>query len=262
MRLILVDGLNLVRRIFAGVPDAAAPEMHTRKTLATVGASLDRLLHHYPASHGAGVFDAPPPTWRHQLHDGYKAGRPAMPTRLAEALSDFENVFERAGLKIIRAPGFEADDVIATISTKAAGRGARVLIVSTDKSLLMLLGENIAVRNHFADQNLTAATVHERFGIPAARLATYLALVGDPGQGIPGVPGIGPKAAAQLIRTHHHLDTMLEVAQEQGRLYKLLQSHRREALLSLQLATLRTDVDIGINLRDYRLQDYRLPTPL
>ncbi|MBT6275848.1 MAG: hypothetical protein HOI95_17150 [Chromatiales bacterium] len=253
MNILLVDGLNLIRRIYAGVP---APEQsdHIDRAVDAVGRSLARLLSAVPASHAIGLFDGFGPTWRHHLYPAYKATRPPMPEPLAQNMSRMEAAFATAGAHPHRVANYEADDVIASVAVKASQRGAQVVIVSTDKSMLTLLGPRVRVRNHFDDKFVDDTDVHNRFGVSAKDLELFLALVGDSGQGIPGVPGIGAKTAARLVNEYPTLSALLDAADSiSGRTGKALAKGRQEAELSLTLTRLDRGVDVGLNLRECRI---------
>lgn len=255
VRLTLIDGLNLVRRVFAGVPgDAQTPE-HTEDALASLNRSLTRLVDQVSPTHALAVFDAPPPTWRHHLHPGYKATRPPMPSALSNALDAFEAEFTKQGIALKRIEAFEADDVIATIAVKGRDAGAEIVVVSTDKSLLSLIAPTVHVWHHFEAIYKTRRDVERRYGVSPEELLDYLSLVGDRGLGIPGVAGIGPKAAVQLLERFGSLCAALETEGEPpDRLLRLLHENRDNALLSRELTHLKTDIDVGINLRDLRLE--------
>lgn len=264
MRLALIDGLNLVRRVFAGVPEAFDEDAHVEQAVDAVGRSVGRVLERLQPTHALGVFDSPPPTWRHELHPPYKADRPSMPAPLAENMARMEGAFEEHGVPVHRVAGFEADDVIASIANGVqriadARDGAPrpgVVIVSTDRALLALLSDVVEVRHHFDDRMLDRAHVVEKFGVAPALLPDWFALVGDSSQGIPGVPGIGARTATTLVAEHGDIETLLSRAgQIGGRAGKALTTHADAARLSLRLTALRLDVPVGANLRDWRLGD-------
>ena len=254
MRLLLVDGLNLIRRVYAAVPGEEGTPEHADAVIESSTRSLSRALDEVAPTHALCVLDAGGKSWRHALHPAYKQERPSMPGALTTLLPRIETAFEEAGVRSTRVTGFEADDVIASIAVKVAGRRGNVVILSTDKSMLMLLGEHVRVRHHFDERDLDARYVEERYAVTPAELVTFLALVGDRSHGIPGVRSVGTKTAAGLIAAHHSLEAILAAAPElPGRVGKALQSGADDARLSLRLVTLRTDVDVGVNLKDLRI---------
>ena len=261
VRALLIDGLNLVRRIHAGVPgDGGAA--HDGDVLLAVGRSLERALEQSAATHAVCVFDAPGPSWRHDLLPEYKAGRRPMPETLAALMPRIEATIAERDVRCVRVPGFEADDVLASIAVRIAGRGGEVVILSTDKSMLMLLGPQVRVRNHFEQRDLDAAWCRERYGVAPGQLATWLALVGERSQGVPGVKSIGARTAAALIAEHDTLEAILAAApQMENRAGRALLAEADNARLSLALTTLRTDVEAGVNLKSCRVAPRAVEPP-
>lgn len=254
MLALLVDGLNLVRRIHAAVPGEEGSAEHDEGVLESCTRSLQRALNREEPSHALSAFEARGPTWRHELHPTYKADRPPMPGSLAALLPRIEAAFDAAGVRCVSVAGFEADDVLATVAVKIAAAGGQAIILSTDKSMLSLLRPGVRVRNHFDDRELDAAYVRARFGVSPEQLPTWLALVGEHSQGIPGVQKVGAKTAAKLIADHGGLEAILAAAEAiPGALGKRLGESREDAQLSLALAGLRDDVALGMNLSECRL---------
>ncbi|MFT5171910.1 MAG: 5'-3' exonuclease [Gammaproteobacteria bacterium] len=254
MTALLIDGLNLVRRIYAAVPDAQNTTAHQEGVLHSTSRSARRALEQLSPSHALCVFDAPGHGWRHDLLPEYKANRPPMPAPLVDLFPRIEASLQELGIKSLRVAGFEADDVLATIAAKIAANKGRAIILSTDKSMLSLLRNGIAVRNHFDDRDLDTRYVQQRFGIAPDQIATFLALVGESSQNVPGVRSVGAKTAAKLIHEHHTLDAILSAASDMpGRLGVALREGADDARLSLQLMTLRLDVQVGVNLNECRI---------
>lgn len=251
---LLVDGLNLIRRIHAAVPGDPGSAQHREGVLRSCERSLRRALTENAPSHAVCALDDPGPSWRHALQPQYKANRPPMPDDLLELLPEIEAAFEGLGVRCVRVAGFEADDVLASIAVKIAARGGNAVILSTDKSMLSLLREGIRVRNHFEGQDLDAHSTRQRFGVAPHQLPEYLALVGESSQGIPGVKSVGPKTAARLLAEHGDLDGVLEAAREMaGNTGTRLREDAANARLSLRLATLDSGVEVGLNLSECRV---------
>lgn len=255
MRLLLVDGLNLIRRVHAAVPGDDGTAEHDEGVVESSTRSLLRALADVAPSHAVCVLDAGGKSWRHALYPAYKQERPRMPAALAALLPRIESAFEQAGVRSTRVAGFEADDVLASIALKVSGRGGDAVILSTDKSMLTLLPSGVRIRHHFDQRYLDRRYVEDRFGVKPENLATLLALVGDRSQGIPGVRSVGAKTAADLIGKHGSLESILAAAgNTPGRLGEALESGADDARLSLRLVELRTDVEVGVNLRDLRVR--------
>lgn len=252
IRLLLIDALNLIRRVYAAQPGDDGPE-RARSGLTSSVQSLRRALQEVEPTHAVAVFEGREPGWRHQLHDGYKEGHAPMPGALEEALPEFEEAFLQEGVRSFRQPRMEADDVIATMAVKVAEAGGEATILSTDRGYLQLLDDGISVRDHFRGRDLDAAYVRDKFGVGPERIVDLLALCGDSTNGIPGVHGVGPKRANGLLEEHGSLEAILEAASEiPGKLGERLADEADAARLSRRLVRLKTDLELGINLRDLR----------
>lgn len=253
MLALLIDGLNLVRRVYAAIEVAGDAEDHIEAVGAsTVGSAL-RAVDQTAPSHALCVFDSGGGSWRHKLYPQYKAGRPEMPEALRQGLSRIQGGLAERGLQSISVPGFEADDVLATVASKIAARGGVAVVLSTDKSMCQLLCDRIRVRDHFNLKFLDNAYVFEKFGVTPNMLPTWFALVGDRSLHVPGVKSVGPRTATRLINQFGSLESILDAsASMTDKLGKALQGGVDDARLSLQLVTLRTDVDVGANLNQFR----------
>lgn len=252
IHLLLVDGLNLVRRVYAAHPGDDGPE-RAEGAIASTSQSLERGLRECHPSHAVCVFEGEGPSWRHQVFDRYKEGHAPMPEALHESLPRYRRAFAEMGVASFSMPNTEADDVIATLASKAAAHSSAVTILSTDKIFLQLLSPRIRVRDHFNRRDLDRAYMKEKFGVAPERFVDYLALAGDSTNSIPGVPGIGPKTAAKLLAERGSLDEILSTAESiEGKLGERLRTHMDEALLSESLVRLSKDLDLGLNLQDLR----------
>lgn len=256
MNALLIDGLNLVRRIYAAVPGDQETLDHFEGALESTLSSLRRALAEVAPSHVVCVFDGDGETWRHQLLPEYKKDRPPMPDTLQSNFHRVREVIEEIGIQTIDVPRTEADDVIATIAVKIAARDGRVVILSTDKSMCQLASDRIRVRDHFAGRDLDRSYIKEKFGVSPSQLPTLFALVGDKSVGIPGVTFIGARTGAKLINTHGTLEEILANAESiPGRPGKALQEETQAATLSLALVKLKTDINVGINLNQLRISN-------
>ena len=253
MRALLIDGLNLVRRIFAGVPGDEQSDEHLEAVAAAVGASVQRALNEFTPTHGVCIFDGEGTTWRHALLPTYKSERPAMPSALGAGLSEIKARIQDADIACLSVPGFEADDVVASIAVRIAARGGECVVLSTDTSFCQILRPGIRIRDHFAGRDLDARYVADRFKVKPNQLADWLALVGNPSLSIAGVKGIGAKTASKLLTEHDTLETVLNNAEHiPGRAGKLLLNGRDDALRARQLVGLKADVKLGMNLNQFR----------
>jgi protein Xni len=182
-----------------------------------------------------------------------------MPAALRAPLPAYRQAFQELGVATFELPGHEADDVTATLAVKVGATGGNAVILSTDKIFLQLLGDRIAVRDHFRKRDLDGAWVRARFGVGPESLLDLLALTGDGGSSIPGVPGIGPKTAAKLLASWGSLEGALAAAADPAgggltpRLAGALRAHAGAARLARSLLAPRTDLELGLNLRDLRV---------
>lgn len=255
VRLFLVDGLNLVRRIYAAQPGEEGPA-RVRSALSTSLHSLERALGSANPTHAVAVFDGDGPGWRHHLFPDYKAGRSPMPEALAEGLPAIRSAFLKvAGVASVVIDGVEADDVIATLAVGVVRRDGRVRILSSDKNFIQLLSNRVSQRDHFARHDIDRRWVKEKYGVEPEQFVDLFALAGDSTNAIPGVPSIGLKTAARLIAQVGSLDDILAVAHTiPGKAGRMIHDHAETARLARRLLTLKKDVPLGVNLRDFRLK--------
>lgn len=249
---LLIDALNLIRRVDAARRDHA-PSPSAGSSVDSCAQSLARALKECAPTHAVCVFEGKGTSFRAEMYPEYKAGRTPMPRDLEQDLPAIKEAFLGMGVPSIEVAAVEADDIIATLASKTEAGKACATILSTDKIFLQLLSDSIRVRDHFAKRYLDQAFVTEKFHVESAQLADLLALAGDPTNRIPGVPSVGRKTAARLLMEYSTLENVLAHAAEiGGRTGQALRDHEREALLFLTLMRLKTDFDLGINLRSFR----------
>jgi protein Xni len=252
IRLLLIDALNLIRRVYAAQPgeDGVA---RTESALTASIQSLERALRECGPTHAVSVFDSQGKGWRHALFPDYKAGRESMPETLYASLPQFKAAFSECGVSSLEFPSMEADDIIGTLAHKTAENGGNVIILSTDKVFFQLLSKRIIVRDHFNRKDLDAEYVKERYGVYPEQFEDFLALSGDTTNNISGVAGVGPKRAAKFLNEIGNLEDILAVAHTiPGKPGEMLYRHGDDARLSKQLVALKTDLSFGLNLRDFR----------
>lgn len=252
IQFLLVDALNLIRRVYAAQPGEDGPD-RVEGAVTAATHSLQRALRKARPTHAVCVFDSKERGWRHGLYPDYKAGRDPMPADLDEGLTGFKESFLTCGVSSLTQDGEEADDVIATLASKVAASGGHALILSTDKVFMQLIDDLISLHDHFNDRDLDGEYVMEKFGVRADQFADLLALAGDKTNNIPGVPSVGPKTASRLLSQVGTLDDVLAVAHTiPGKAGAAIYQHRERALLSRSLVTLQRDLSLGVNLRDFR----------
>jgi 5'-3' exonuclease len=246
-KLLAIDGLNILRRVFEANPDPD-PRQKADAALRNALASFRRLLYDHAPTHVLPAFDAGGHTWRHDLYPAYRADRAPMPPELRERLPEFFGMLGNIGLHVVSVPGVEADDVIATAVVRwlSEGRG-EAIVASTDKDLHVLIEHGALVWDHFKSEWHDAVWVKAKFGVTPAQLVDYLALTGDSADGVPGVSKIGSKKAAQLLSAYGTLDRVMAGAGIlMDALGAKLRREKAQAYLSRDLVTLKTDVTLGV----------------
>ena len=249
MRVLLIDGFNLIRRLYEARPHDN--ESLDEEVINSSVQSLRRALSEHNPSHVCCVFDSHTSTWRHQLYPAYKANRKPAPAALLEALPRFTLAFEKEGVRSIEIDGLEADDIIASMAVRIRKRGGQVIILSTDKSFLQLLDDNVSVYDHFEGATRDKDWVGKKFGVNREQLVDYWSLTGDSTINVKGVPGIGPKNAQKLLGQVGRLDALLS-SDSPDPMIRRVKDHAGEANLSRELVKLKDDVELGINLNQYR----------
>jgi len=265
--LILIDALNLIRRVYAVQerPFIQIKQDHddelsastlkqvlfnTQKT--SVNALIKIIGQHQP-THALAVFDSQQPCWRYQLFEGYKKGRKKMPDHLANKLVDIQDAFMDQGVDSLTSDEDEADDLIATLAVKMALHGQKVTIISTDKGFLSLLSPNIHIYDYFNRRYLDEEHVQNKFGVKTSQLIDFWTLTGDNTNKIEGVSGIGQVNAAKLLNQYGSLKALLEASDLKDSLTEKLTQSLEQMDLARKLLTLKQDIPLGFNLKDIRL---------
>ncbi len=250
-RLVIVDGHAQAFRSFHALAPTRAPSGLPNNALIGLAGTLARLARpeaDLPADLVAVVFDAPTEvraTFRSELFPAYKAHRSPRPPALADQLPHLPAVAQALGVAHFHDPRFEADDLIAALVALAEEAGLETVIHSADKDLMQLVSPRTHLLDTMRGKRHTPETVLERFGIPPALVPDWLALVGDSSDNIPGVPGIGPRAATRILQAAGGLEAAIAHPERLARpqAVKLLAS-REAAALSLSLTRLRADAPL------------------
>ncbi|HEX2612089.1 MAG TPA: DNA polymerase I [Fibrobacteria bacterium] len=215
-----------------------------------------RLLAECRPDYIAFVKDLKGPTKRHEQYAEYKAQRKPMPDGLVSQLPLIDEFVEKSGLRTISLAGYEADDVMATLATHACARGWNSYIVTRDKDMMQLVNDCIFLfelgKAGEASQVIGAAEVKEKWGVGPERIRDLLSLMGDSSDNVPGVAGIGPKGAVELIETYGSLEGVLKNAgsiAKKGVREKIL-AHETDARMSMELVTLHCDLELPLKLED------------
>nr|MDP9196456.1 DNA polymerase I [Pseudomonadota bacterium] len=261
--LYLIDGSGFIFRAFHALPMLTRPDGTPVNAVLGFTNMLMKLLGDLHASRVAVIFDAARKNWRNDVYPDYKAHRPPPPPELVPQFSLIREATEAFSLPAIEQEGFEADDLIATYARQARDRGMQVMIVSSDKDLMQLIGPGISLLDPIRYKPIGPAEVLEKFGVPPEKVTDVQALAGDSTDNVPGVPGIGVKTAAQLINEYGSLDNLLANAGNipQPRRRELLQTHADQARISLRLVRLDDQSPLPVpvdSLEVHRLDRARL----
>jgi len=195
----LIDTMAYVFRSFFGMRSMSAPDGTPINAVFGLGMTLQKFLSDHQPQLVACCFDAGTQTFRNEMYPAYKANRGDPPEDLVPQFDLCRELVARMGFATVMTPGFEADDLIASLTTRLRDRGHEVVIVSGDKDLVQLLEPGVRIYNLVKDEWWDTEGVPERMGVKASQVTDYLALTGDAADNIPGVRGVGPKAAAALL---------------------------------------------------------------
>ncbi|MFU8878000.1 MAG: DNA polymerase I, partial [Wenzhouxiangellaceae bacterium] len=249
--LCLVDGSSYLYRAFHALPSLTSGDGRPTGALFGVANMVRRLMDRYGPERIAVVFDAPGRNFRHEQYADYKANRPPMPDELRQQLEPLDELLTALGVKIVRIPGVEADDVIATLTGHARRAGQPVLISSGDKDLAQLVADGVVVEDSMQDKRYDGQAVEDKFGVPPDRVGDLLALTGDSSDNIPGVEKVGPKTAAKWLKQYGSLDAVIENAGEiGGKIGENLRNALDQLPLSRSLVSLKSDVALDFSLTD------------
>lgn len=244
--LILVDASGLIYRSYFAIRNMTNDKGESTNALFGFIRSLLKLMQDFKPTHLAAIFDGPNnAASRTALYADYKAHRAAMPPDLLYQIEWAREFCSLYGVPMLSVQGVEADDTIGSIAKWAEQKKSKVLICSTDKDLCQLINDHVALVDIYKENLIVnKEQVVEKFGVPPELIIDYLSLTGDSSDNVPGVPGIGPKSAADLLNQFGSLDNLLEhIDQVAGKKkQEVLTAHKEDALLSRKLVTLHLDV--------------------
>ena len=253
----LVDGSNNLYRAFYAIRGLSTSKGLPTNAVYGFTSMLRKLLREHAPRYLGVAFDLAEPTFRHKVFAEYKANRPETPPDLVVQVPYVKKVCHVLGVPALELPGFEADDIIATLAERARKAGFHVVVVATDKDLLQLVGDGVLIYHPVRDEFLDSDGVERVFGVKPAQVRDVLALSGDASDNIPGVPGIGEKGAKDLIREYGDVESVIRAAGSirNKRAREGLLAHAETARLSRELATLRYDVPVPFDPERFRVGD-------
>ncbi|HXZ66672.1 MAG TPA: 5'-3' exonuclease H3TH domain-containing protein, partial [Streptosporangiaceae bacterium] len=257
-RLLLLDGHSLAYRAFFALPAENFATTTGQPTNAVYGftSMLINVLRDEQPTHVAVAFDRGEPTFRHEQYVEYKATRKETPADFRSQLSLIFEVLDVLGIQRLSVPGFEADDLIATLATQA-GDDMDVLIVTGDRDVLQLVTDHITVlytmRGISEMARFTPAAVEAKYGLTPAQYPDFAALRGDPSDNLPGIPGVGEKTATKWIAEYGSLAALVDRVDEvKGRAGDALREHLAGVLRNSELTRLVRDVPLEVGPTDLR----------
>jgi len=253
----LIDGSAYIYRAYHAIaPLSNSRGVPTHAVLGFINI-IKRLIREKSPRYLAVAFDSRGPVFRHELYEKYKANRPPMPEDLSLQIPYIKKYVEAAGIPFLKESGVEADDLIASATQMLQRSGHRIVIVSGDKDLLQLVGEDVVMWDPMKDKVITPAGVEQKYKVSTLQLLDTFALMGDSADNIPGVMGIGPKTAEKLINSYGSLDGIYENLDtiKKSKMKDNIIAGRSLAYLSRDLIRLKTDVEVPSSAEDYRLGD-------
>lgn len=270
-KLILIDGNSILNRAFYGIMGSniltASDGTHTNAIYGFLSI-LFKILNDENPEYVAVAFDLKQPTFRHKKYDGYKAQRKGMPNELAEQLPIIKDILNAMNIKVYEEPGFEADDILGTLSVFGKNNGLNVILLTGDRDSLQLSDKNVTPRIPITKggktytEDYSPDIIKEKYGIEPIQFIEIKSLMGDNSDNIPGVPGVGEKTAFNLIQKFGTLDEVYNQVENlnnpeiKGKLREKLLENKELAYLSRELGTICKQVPLNVNLEDIKLRPY------
>lgn len=262
-KLLLIDGNSIMNRAFYGIPDMTTNDgRHTNAIYGFLNIIL-KVIEEEQATHICVAFDLKKKTFRHEMYEAYKGTRKGMPEELHEQMPRIKEILQAMHIRIVEQEGFEADDLIGTLSKKGEREGFAVTILSGDRDLLQLATDTVLVRIPKTKHGKTevedyyAKNVVETYGVTPLIFIDMKGLMGDTSDNIPGVPGIGEKTAAKLLAEYGDLDGVYAAvdSMKASRMKQNLIENKDLAYLSKTLATIKLDCPIPFELSEATYHD-------
>lgn len=253
-RTLLIDGNSLIHRAYHALPPLTSPEGRPVGALYGLSAMLLKVLSGKDFSHAAVAFDLPSPTFRKQKYPDYKAHRPPAEDALIYQLQEARKLFDTFGIRGVSLAGYEADDILGTLAERFAAEKIPAVILSGDLDTLQLVRDPLVEVETPGKKGEVVrydeAAVFARFGIVPTLLPDYKGLVGDSSDNIPGVPGVGPKGAAQILAEYQNLENIFQLQPKNNKVGQKILANQEIAELSKELATIDRRVPLSEKIED------------
>jgi DNA polymerase I len=256
-RLFLIDGNSLLYRSYYAIQRLATSQGFPTNAIFGFISALRKIIEAEKPEYLGIVFDTKGPTLRHEAYKDYKAQRKPMPEDLVVQIPALKKLIAALKIPVYESPGYEADDVLASLARIAAGRGLHSIIVTTDKDLLQVVDRSTSVCNPSKEITIDEAGVKAFFGVEASQVADVLSLWGDPSDNIPGVPGVGEKTAKALIQEFGSLDKLLAGIDrvKNPRVRDNILGHMEILELSRKLVRIEDGLALDFDLEAFALSD-------
>ena len=259
MNLLIVDGNSILNRAFYGIKPLTTKDGRFTNAIYGFLTMLEKMRSDVHPDAAAIAFDLKAKTFRHKMYDLYKANRKGMPDELHQQMAPLKELLTLLGFKIVTCEGYEADDILGTLSKAAYDNGDTCVIATGDRDSLQLVNERVSVRlskNLNGTTLYTPETVEAEYGVPPRKLIEIKAIQGDSSDNIPGVAGIGPKGATELIQKYGDIDYIYDHLDEldiKAGMRAKLEASRDNAFLSRTLGEIRLDAPIDTDLSSYAI---------
>jgi len=254
--LFLIDASSYFYRAFHALPPLTNSKGLPTNAVYGFTTMLQKLIQDHRPAYIAAALDRPEPTFRHEMYSEYKANREEMPDNLSVQIPHIKQIIAAFNVRAVEKPGYEADDIIATLARQAEQDGVPVVIVTGDKDLCQLVSPSITLLDTMKNTVSDTRAVTEKYGVGPDRIVDIFSLTGDSSDNVPGVPGIGPKSAASLLQefgsldgVYGNLDKITRKKQKQA-----LMDYKEQAFLSRDLVVVDTGVALSCTWKDFRAQ--------
>ena len=256
-RLVIIDGQSYIYRAFFAIRKLSNAKGLPTNAIYGFVQMMQKIVKDLKPEYVCIVFDSKEKTFRHELYSEYKAHRPPMPDDLSIQIPHIHNLVETYRIKKIAIPGYEADDIIATLVKIGEKKDKDVIIITGDKDLMQLVNDRTRVYDTMKDKLYDASEVEIKYGVRPEFIIDILSLAGDSSDNIPGAKGIGEKTAQNLVRKYGHIEDIFEKIDsvEPKSLKEKLLNSKADVLLSRRLVTLRDDIDLDISLEDLKYRE-------
>ncbi|WP_457625629.1 5'-3' exonuclease [Persephonella sp.] len=250
-KLILIDGSSYLYRAFYALPPLKSPKGEPTGAIYGFIRMLSKLMNEFNPEYIAVAFDLPGKTFRHEEYKEYKATRKETPDELKQQIPKLKEILKLWGIKIIEIPGYEADDIIATLAKKGKERGFEVIIVTPDKDMMQLVEEGVYIFNPVTEEIFDREKVKEKYGIYPKQFVDFLAMVGDTVDNIIGVKGVGPKTARKLLEQFGNIENILEnIDKLKPKLQEAFEEAKERLEQNKFLVKLKSDVPVEVEPQD------------